>query len=550
MPTALLAMFMATVASGVAGTPATKLTTLYVNKFFEVRDHDAPTKYVFNGNTRVARVTGSLSTNLRLQRLRVYAGWNLCSLAVMAPDARSQLSAANPQPALEALYRWVPQSGSFAAVAEGETLSAGTVLWLKSTTNTSLSVTGSYAEPRDVLASRGGNFIAAAGLEVWCLTNTLAPGMAAWKRDPRANQWTVRLGDALPQLSDLPDVVAPGEGIFIEANAPAYLEVPAAALSIRYYHQDHLKSSAVTSDSAGAVVEETAFFPFGEPRNAAQLQTLREDYKFTQKEQDRESGLGYFEARYLCPVQGRFISPDPLLDSDSRRNPQSGNCYAYAMNNPLKYVDPRGLYVWDASLGGTSLDTGVSPDVLEQRNAIRDALQKGKEKANTLPTGADKDLVLRGFNVYGAENDANGISVGSQTGSAGHTKYHADKVKVTLAKGVKGWSLAGTLAHEGTHAADDLEFWAAAKNDRKAARSGPLNRTDYEQEFRGYKVESIIAQATHPKGHLNKGGYVIWDATWKADEIEKNRTAAINELLAKTPIYQLTPEKPGSRLLP
>jgi len=160
-------------------------------------------------------------------------------------------------------------------------------------------------------------------------------------------------------------------------------------------------------------------------------------------------------------------------------------------------------------------------------------------------------LALRGFNVYGAENAANGISVGSQTGSAGHTKYHDDKVKVTLAKGVKGWSLAGTLAHEGTHAADDLEFWAAAKNDRKAARSGPLNRTDYEQEFRGYKVESIIAQATHPKGrYLNKGGYVIWDATWKADEIENNRTAAINELLAKTPIYQYTPEQPGSRLLP
>jgi hypothetical protein len=52
-------------------------TTFYVGKHFEVRDHDAPVKYVFNGNTRVARVTGSLSTNERIQRLRLRAGWNL-----------------------------------------------------------------------------------------------------------------------------------------------------------------------------------------------------------------------------------------------------------------------------------------------------------------------------------------------------------------------------------------------------------------------------------------------------------------------------------------
>jgi hypothetical protein len=38
-------------------------TTLYVGKHFEVRDHDQPTKYVFNGDTRIARITGSLSTN-------------------------------------------------------------------------------------------------------------------------------------------------------------------------------------------------------------------------------------------------------------------------------------------------------------------------------------------------------------------------------------------------------------------------------------------------------------------------------------------------------
>src|SRR5207253_2077951 len=52
-------------------------TTLYIGNHFEVRDHDAPTKYVFNGATRVASITGSLSTNTRIQRLRIHPGWNL-----------------------------------------------------------------------------------------------------------------------------------------------------------------------------------------------------------------------------------------------------------------------------------------------------------------------------------------------------------------------------------------------------------------------------------------------------------------------------------------
>jgi hypothetical protein len=35
-------------------------TTIYVNKYFEVREHDQPVKYIFKGDTRVARVIVSL----------------------------------------------------------------------------------------------------------------------------------------------------------------------------------------------------------------------------------------------------------------------------------------------------------------------------------------------------------------------------------------------------------------------------------------------------------------------------------------------------------
>src|SRR5262245_57999613 len=78
--------------TGWAIMPAWGVTsTIYVGQHFEVRDHDAPTKYVFNGSTRVARVTRSLTTNFRVQRLRVWQGWNLVSLAVTGTNFLSQI---------------------------------------------------------------------------------------------------------------------------------------------------------------------------------------------------------------------------------------------------------------------------------------------------------------------------------------------------------------------------------------------------------------------------------------------------------------------------
>src|SRR3954466_10885703 len=70
-------------------------TAVFVNKSFELRDHDQPTKFVFNGATRVAAITGSLSNNPRIQRLRLYPGWNLISLAVAATNVLEQLNSPN-----------------------------------------------------------------------------------------------------------------------------------------------------------------------------------------------------------------------------------------------------------------------------------------------------------------------------------------------------------------------------------------------------------------------------------------------------------------------
>jgi RHS repeat-associated protein len=64
---------------------------------------------------------------------------------------------------------------------------------------------------------------------------------------------------------------------------------------------------------------------------------------FTGKERDAESGLDNFGARYDASSVGRFMTPDPLMASAKVWDPQTWNRYAYALNNPLKYVDPTGM---------------------------------------------------------------------------------------------------------------------------------------------------------------------------------------------------------------
>ncbi len=51
--------------------------------------------------------------------------------------------------------------------------------------------------------------------------------------------------------------------------------------------------------------------------------------------------LDYMHARYCNPSLGRFLTTDPA-DSSRAGAPQRWNRYSYALNNPMKFVDPNG----------------------------------------------------------------------------------------------------------------------------------------------------------------------------------------------------------------
>jgi RHS repeat-associated protein len=75
-----------------------------------------------------------------------------------------------------------------------------------------------------------------------------------------------------------------------------------------YYFSDHLKTASVITDSAGVIKAESDYYPWG-----GELQFVNNDsndYKFTGKKRDLETGLDYFGARYYSNGLGRFISAD------------------------------------------------------------------------------------------------------------------------------------------------------------------------------------------------------------------------------------------------
>lgn len=109
--------------------------------------------------------------------------------------------------------------------------------------------------------------------------------------------------------------------------------------AVFYFFSDHLGSARVVTNASGTIVEESDFYPFGGERVITD--SLDNNYKFTGKERDLESGLDYFLARHYGSNFGRFLQADPLFGSPGR--PQSLNRYAYSLNNPLRFIDPTGM---------------------------------------------------------------------------------------------------------------------------------------------------------------------------------------------------------------
>gem|GEM_PF-993308 len=159
--------------------------------------------------------------------------------------------------------------------------------------------------------------------------------------------------------------------------------------AVNYYFADHLGTARVVTDAVGTVpvLDDSDFYPFGGER--AIRSSSGNNYKFTGKEHDLESGLDDFGARYFASTMGRFTSVDPIwVKIDRLVDPQRLNLYAYARNNPLTFLDLDGM---DVTIGRCSV--GPTQDCFDHLQA---GLRKEDRSHVKLVTGDGKNGCRKG----------------------------------------------------------------------------------------------------------------------------------------------------------
>ena len=163
---------------------------------------------------------------------------------------------------------------------------------------------------------------------------------------------------------------------------------------VTYYHNDALGSPIIATDQEGRVVWRKSYAPYGQPIG----QTAQNEPGYTGKFEEPDLGIQNFGARWYDPRIGRFLAIDPA--GFDPQNPQSFNRYAYANNNPYKYVDPDGRVpletIWDfgnvvydvanGNWGDAAIDAGAMlipyvPAGISKLRHVDDAAEAGGDAA-------------------------------------------------------------------------------------------------------------------------------------------------------------------------
>ncbi len=135
-----------------------------------------------------------------------------------------------------------------------------------------------------------------------------------------------------------------------------------SAGALHYYFSDHIGSHGVVENALGTVCEQDIdYYPYGGVERDY-CPNVAQNYKFTGKERDTESGLDNFDFRYYSSSLGRFMKPDEALLWD-RGDPQSLNLYSYVENNPVSNTDPDGhdcVYLNNSGSGVERVDQSSS----------------------------------------------------------------------------------------------------------------------------------------------------------------------------------------------
>ncbi|EFZ6260546.1 RHS repeat protein, partial [Shigella boydii] len=213
------------------------------------------------------------------------------------------------------------------------------------------------------------------------------------------------------------------------------------ARKVHLYHCDHRGLPLALISEDGNTMWSAEYDEWGNLLNEENPHHLYQPYRLPGQQYDDESGLCYNRNRYYDPLQGRYITQDPIGLSGGL------NIYSYPLN-PINEIDPLGLKV---------IVVASDPNeakLLQEAYAQLNTTKRGQEI--TKPLEDSKDV----YNIYTIHRDAFYCPAGTTDVSCQGKEKAVfiepnECVKLPTAQGLEVTSLAVELGHELGHAHGD-----------------------------------------------------------------------------------------------
>lgn len=146
-----------------------------------------------------------------------------------------------------------------------------------------------------------------------------------------------------------------------------YIKESNGAWKLYNIGRDYLGSITHVATSDGTLIAEYSYDAWGRLRDPQTLDLYAAGEEptlvlggrgYTGHEHMPWFGLINMNARLYDPLLGRFLSPDPYVQSPE--NTQNFNRYSYALNNPLRYTDENGEFLLSAVLLSAGIGAAIN----------------------------------------------------------------------------------------------------------------------------------------------------------------------------------------------
>ncbi|GGM24770.1 hypothetical protein GCM10010129_81580 [Streptomyces fumigatiscleroticus] len=175
------------------------------------------------------------------------------------------------------------------------------------------------------------------------------------------------------------------------AKATRYYDLGSGNQAIRtndnrlsFLISDQNGTSQLAVNAADLTMQQRRSTPFGAARGK-EPSSWPGDKGFVGGTQDASTGLVHLGARDYDPATGRFISVDPLLDTN---DPQQLNAYAYSNSSPITYSDPTGLRL---ACGGPEFPACPKGDTNGDGRPDNPTANRSNHKTSSKSPGLTKD---------------------------------------------------------------------------------------------------------------------------------------------------------------